>query len=268
MNILEDIVEHKRGEIAARKRDVKVSELSERPLYGRTALPMARALRRPGGITIIAEFKRSSPSAGVLTKTLGAAAVAREYSFNGAAAVSVLTDERFFSGSLDDLASARHAVGIPLLRKDFILDEYQIHEAKASGADAVLLIAAILDRFSLSDLHAAAAGLGLEALVELYDEREIDLLDPDTMRLTGVNNRDLKSMSVDIGRTQSIAGLLSGVRGLTLVSESGIRSAGDLHRLEGYGVSAALIGEHFMKSGSPGEALRALLNGAGNEAAG
>ncbi len=267
MNLLENIVEHKRQEISARKRDVKVSALSEKAFYARKALPMATAIRRDGAVSIIAEFKRSSPSAGVMTDALDAAGVAREYAINGAAAVSILTDGRYFSGSLDDLSSAREAVGIPLLRKDFILDEYQIHEARASGADAVLLIAAILDRISLADLHAAAVGLGLDALVELYDEREIDNLDTDSMRLIGVNNRDLRTMELDLRRTEAIAGRFAGIDGLTIVSESGIRSPADLRRLAGLGVSAALIGEHFMRSGSPGKALRALLNGAGNAAA-
>lgn len=267
MNILETIVEHKREEIAARKRSVRISDLSESEFYARKTGSLTEALRRSKTIAIIAEFKRSSPSGGVLMNGLSPRDVALDYAANGAAAVSVLTDERFFSGTNEDLRCVREALPLPLLRKDFIVDEYQVHEAKACGADAILLIAAILDTSHLSDLHAAARELGLEALVEVYEEKEIDRLDLDRMHLIGVNNRDLKSLSVDLSRTVAMAGRFAAVKEITLVSESGIRAAGDLLKLMACGVRAALIGEFFMKSPSPGKALRELLNGVEHETA-
>jgi indole-3-glycerol phosphate synthase len=172
-----------------------------------------------------------------------------------------LTDERFFSGALADLTSVRLASALPLLRKDFIIDEYQLHEAKAHGADAILLIAGILDRSQISDLYDAARNLGLEALVELYDEKELNLLDLDRMTLVGINNRDLRSFTVDLDRTFAIARHLASVPEMTIVSESGIRNSDDLKRLIDGGVHAALVGETLLKSKSPGQALRDLLAG-------
>jgi indole-3-glycerol phosphate synthase len=265
MNILESIVDHKREEVATHKGATRVSDLMETELYASPVRSLSAALKAAPLFGIIAEFKRSSPSAGVLNGGRSPAAAAREYASAGAAAVSVLTDERFFSGTLADLRSARGAVGIPLLRKDFIIDEYQLYEARASGADAVLLIAAILDKLQLADLHDAAIGIGLEALVELYDEREVDLLDQDRMRLVGVNNRDLRSFEVDLNRTLALAGRLRTSDEVTVVSESGIRGSEDLRTLLGWGVRAALIGELLMKSALPEKALRDLLLGVGRE---
>ncbi|HYQ87069.1 MAG TPA: indole-3-glycerol phosphate synthase TrpC [Bacteroidota bacterium] len=267
MNILETIVEHKREEIAGRKQKVRVSGLADLEFYGRTVVSLRHALRRSGGMAIIAEIKRASPAAGILRHKLDPAEVAREYSENGAAAVSVLTDERFFSGSLADLKSVRNVTSIPLLRKDFIIDEYQLHEAKAYGADAVLIIAGILDRSHLSELHDAARELGLESLVELHEAGELKLLDPDRMLLVGVNNRDLRTFAVDLDRTFTIARQLASVPEITIVSESGIRDSDDLKKLLAGGIRAALIGTTLLKSPSPGEALRELLAGLKHAAA-
>jgi len=261
MNILETIVEHKREELAGRKQRVRVSALADTELYGRPIVSLRQSLRRTPGMAIIAEVKRASPAAGILRHNLNPADLAREYSENGAAAVSVLTDERFFSGALADLASVRLASALPLLRKDFIIDEYQLHEAKAHGADAILLIAGILDGKQLSDLYDAARDLGLEALVELYEEKELNLLDLDRMTLIGVNNRDLRSFTVDLDRTFAITRHLASVPDVTVVSESGIRNSDDLKRLLDGGVRAALVGETLLKSKSPGQALRDLLSG-------
>jgi indole-3-glycerol phosphate synthase len=268
MNILTTIVDHKLEEIAARKREVRISDLSQMEFYGRKACSITEALRRVKPIAIIAEFKRSSPSAGVMNNRLSPVDAALEYAANGAAALSVLTDERYFSGTNMDLLRTRESLLLPLLRKDFIVDEYQVHEAKACGADAILLIAAILDKPHLADLHAAARELGLECLVELYDEKEIDLLDLDRMRLIGINNRDLRSFSVNLDRTAAMAGHFAAMKEVTLVSESGIRTSSDLRKLIACGVRSALIGELFMKSPSPGKALHELLEGVENETAG
>jgi indole-3-glycerol phosphate synthase len=262
MNILDDIVRHKRDEIASRKRKTPAGELREREHFQRRPLSLRGALTTHPVFGVIAEVKRASPSAGLLRKALDPASVARAFERHGAAGISVLTDERFFSGTLDDLLAARSAVRLPLLRKDFILDEYQIYEAKASGADAVLLIASLLERNQLADLALAAASCGMESLVELYESKEIDILDFDSMNLIGVNNRDLKTFQVDLSRTLKIAPALP--PDVTIVSESGITSGDDLRRLTSAGIRAALIGGHFMRSNDPGQALGALLAEVGN----
>ena len=220
-------------------------------------------LERARPFAVIAELKRSSPSAGALRMNVRCPDVAREYESNGAAAVSVLTDERFFSGSLEDLHAVRGSVGLPLLRKDFIIHEYQIAEAKAYGADAVLLIAAILERSQLHELFIAASERGLECLIELYDESEIDILDLDRMKLIGINNRDLRTFTIDVGRSIAMAGKLPD--DATVVSESGIRTPDHLRRLRDAGIRAALIGEYFMSADHPGQALNNLLRDFDNE---
>jgi len=258
MNILETIVAHKREEVAASKGRVKTSALSSMEFFSRKTISLVEGLRKPRPFAVIAEVKRASPTAGMIRKDADSSLLAREYESNGAAAISVLTDERFFSGVLDDLRRARQAAALPILRKDFIFDEYQLFEAKAYGADAILLIAAVLDKTRLSDLFAAARELQLECLVELYGEKELDLLDLDRMKLVGVNNRDLRTFDVDVTRSITVARLLP--RDVTVVSESGIHGAGDLRKLRSAGIKAALIGEHLMGASNPGHALRALLD--------
>ncbi|MBI1747584.1 MAG: indole-3-glycerol phosphate synthase TrpC [Acidobacteria bacterium] len=257
MNILQSILEHTRVEVGSRKSRIKVSSLMEAEFFARETLSLRQTLEKTKPFAIIAEIKRASPSAGNLRTSVDVVDIARQYSKHGAAAISVLTDERFFSGSLDDLCRVRAGVQAPLLRKDFIFDEYQLFEAKACGADAVLLIAGILEGSQLADLHDAARDLSLECLVELYETSEIDILDFDRMKLVGINNRDLKTFHVDFKRSLEMARLIPD--GVTLVSESGITSSGDLKRLRSAGIRAALIGEHFMKSERPGSALRTLL---------
>ncbi|HTK80840.1 MAG TPA: indole-3-glycerol phosphate synthase TrpC [Bacteroidota bacterium] len=258
MNFLKTIVEHKYEEVKRKKTAVRRSDLESMESFERGPSSLSKSLtREPFGI--IAEIKRSSPSAGVLRRDLKPADVAKAYEANGAAAVSVLTDERFFSGSIDDLKTVRASVGLPVLRKEFIVDEYQVFEAKAFGADAILLIAAILDPAQMHELFMAATELKLECLVELYDVSEIDKLDFDTMRLVGINNRDLKTFIIDIQRTLTMASHLP--PGITVVSESGITSPDDLNRLKDHDIRAALIGEYLMKSDRPGETLRKLLDG-------
>ncbi len=263
MNILNDIVTHKLEEVSSRKSKIKVSALSEFEFYNRTTVSLKNSLDNQNIFGIIAEVKRSSPSAGTLRKTVIPEQIAVEYQTNGAAGISVLTDEKFFSGVLEDLRNVRKAVHLPLLRKDFIVNEYQLHEAKAYGADAVLLIAGILERAQLHDLYSAATALHLEPLVELYETKEIDILDLDTMKLIGINNRNLKTFEIDLNRTLEMAKHLP--KDITLVSESGITTTEDLKRLKNAGIHSALIGEHFMKSEKPGAALRQLLDGLKNE---
>jgi indole-3-glycerol phosphate synthase len=261
MNILETIVEFKREELARRKQEMRPSSLRDMPHSRRQTLPLGESLRKAAPFAIIAEIKRSSPSGGSLREDCSPAEIAGDYACHGAAAVSVLTDRRFFGGSLEDLAAVRETAGVPVLRKEFIVDDYQITEAKAYGADAVLLIAAILDKSQLGEYVAAAAELQLEPLVELYDVREIDKLDFDRMRLIGINNRNLKTLEVDFRRSIGFRTHLPA--SATVVSESGITSGSQLKLLREAGVHAALIGEHLMKAASPGEALAALLEEVG-----
>jgi indole-3-glycerol phosphate synthase len=263
MNILETIVEHKLEEVAARKGKIKISALSEFEFFDRSTTSLRESLHSQKIFGIIAEVKRSSPSGGSLRTDIVPEHIASEYETHGAAGISVLTDERFFSGTLDDLCRVRKQVSLPLLRKDFIVHEYQLHEAKAYGADAVLLIAGILEHSQLKDLHTAAKELGLEALVELYETPEIDILDFDSMKFIGINNRNLRTFKVDLNRTFEISKHIP--KDVTLVSESGIHSSEDLKRLKASGIHSALIGEHFMKSENPGKALTKMLDDLQNE---
>jgi indole-3-glycerol phosphate synthase len=251
--ILDNLVAGARAETARRKRNLSLSDLEDR--FGPGPLSLRDALSVEG-LSIIAEAKRASPSQGVIRTDFDPAGIASEYEDAGAAAVSVLTEPLQFQGSLDHLREARAGCGLPLLRKDFIVDEYQLFEARAYGADAVLLIATVLDRHHLSDLLQAAASLGLECLVELYDARELDRLDFDLVRIVGVNNRDLRTFEVDRERAPAI--LASVPTDAVRVAESGLRTAEDLAFVEGKGMDAVLIGEAFMRAESPGAALKRL----------
>jgi indole-3-glycerol phosphate synthase len=215
------------------------------------------ALRKPraGDIALIAEVKKASPSAGVIRKDFDPVRIAKEYESAGASCLSVLTDERFFQGSLDYLRQIRQAVRLPLLRKDFIIDERQILEAIEWGADAILLIVAILDEARLKQFHAMAAGAGLAVLVEVHDEAELDRALAAGACLIGVNNRDLKTFKVDLATTERLAAKLfqtPSVRLQTpslLVAESGIHTRADVERLEKCGAKAILVGESLMRAG-------------------
>jgi indole-3-glycerol phosphate synthase len=262
MNILDTIAEHKREEVASRKRSVKVSDLRDMEFFSRTPHDLRESLCSAPVFGIIAEIKRSSPSAGLLRKNVNPSQLAQEYVEHGASGISVLTDEQFFGGSLHDLETVRRSVTAPLLRKDFIIDPFQIAEAKSYGADAVLLIAAILEKSQLRELFDAARELRLHCLVELYEEQEIDILDFDTMKFVGINNRDLRTFRVDIDHTLQLSRHIP--KDVTLVSESGMTTSDDLVRLRDNNIKAALIGEHFMKSDSPGKALAQLLYGVKN----
>ncbi len=205
----------------------------------------AGALQRET-VALIAEVKHASPSKGILIDPFDPVALATTYAENGAAAISVLTDQEFFQGSLADLCAVRAAMNVPLLRKDFTIDVRQIYEARAAGADAILLIAAALEDAQLCDLHAAAVGLGLAALVEVHDEGELDRAINIGARLIGVNNRDLKTFREDVTTTERLAARVPS--GVTLVAESAIRTAADIRRMGACGASAVLIGEGLVKA--------------------
>jgi indole-3-glycerol phosphate synthase len=215
------------------------------------------ALSRSDAVNIIAECKRRSPSRGVLQRVYDPVATARTYAAAGAAAVSVLTEPAFFDGALDHLRAVRAAVSLPLLRKDFVIDEYQLLEARAAGADAVLLIVAALDDAVLQRLHRAAEDLGLAVLVEIHDDTELARALSCGARIVGVNNRNLRTLSVDVRASERLAPALPA--SVVAVSESGLGTAGEVARLRAAGYQAFLVGEHLMTSEAPAEVLTALL---------
>ena len=217
------------------------------------------ALRRPDRCNVIAECKRRSPSKGVLSAAYDPAGLASAYARGGAAAISVLTEPTFFDGSLDHLSAVRRAVDLPLLRKDFIVDEYQLHEARAHGADAILLIVAALDQHELVALHARASALGLAVLVEAHEEDEVRRAVDAGARIVGVNNRNLRTLAVDLDASHRLARLIP--PGVVAVSESGLQSRADLDRLRTDGYQAFLIGERFMSDADPGRAIADLVGG-------
>ncbi len=260
-SILGEILRHKLGEVAAASAARPPAELEEAARAAGPVRSLAAALRRPPGapVRVIAEIKRASPSAGPIRPGADPAAIGREYAGAGAAALSVLTDERFFDGHLRFLAEVRAAVELPLLRKDFIIDPYQVVEARAAGADAVLLIAAALEPARMAELLAEAARLGMDALVEIHREEEADAAVAAGARLIGVNHRDLGTFTMDMGLTERLAPRLP--PDAVLVAESGIKTAADVRRLDEAGAHAVLVGETLMRAPSPGAALAALLSG-------
>ncbi|MDP2209220.1 MAG: indole-3-glycerol phosphate synthase TrpC [Bacteroidota bacterium] len=258
MNVLENIISAKIEEVKKKKKDIPIASLEAMEYFKRNTVSLSAALKYKNGIGIIAEIKRKSPSAGILRKEVDIKNMAASYQQNGAAAISVLTEENYFNGSLNDLKDARSVVDIPILRKDFIIDEYEIYEAKAFGADAVLLIADLLSKEQLRQLFYAAKSLGLECLVEIHSTESVDKLDFSLMKLIGINNRDLNTFSCNLDTFGKIAKLLP--EDVVLVSESGIKNVDDLLRLQNDGAKGALIGEYFMKSENPGSALSEFIS--------
>jgi len=255
--ILERILAEKRGEVAAAKSRCSEAELRRRPLWGEARRGFRRALLARSGAAVIAEIKKASPSRGVIRADFDPATHARQYQAGGATCISVLTDASFFQGKLPDLAAARAACSLPMLRKDFVIDAYQIVEARAWGADAVLLIVAALDERSLRSLAAVAAGEGLDVLVEVHDERELSIAVASGANLIGINNRDLRTFVTTLDVTRRLAPLVP--TGTLVVAESGIKSGADIAALRAAGVGAFLVGEHLMAAPDPGTALASLL---------
>ena len=257
MSILDDIIDDTRDLVERRKQSTPISELQERPFYDeREPLSLEQALKERG-MSFIAEIKKASPSKGVIRDDFDPAAIAQQYAQHGAAAISVLTEPLHFQGSLEHMAWIRaHVPDTPLLRKDFIIDPYQLVEARAVGADAVLLIATALGPGRLSELHAAATELGLSCLVEVYTEEDLQKIDWDQVQILGVNNRDLHTFEVDIERSLRIFDQTP--KSVGRVAESGLSDPETLVRLRKAGVNGVLIGEHFMRADEPGEALAQL----------
>lgn len=275
--VLDRIVEAKAERLEQRKRVVPTERLLESTIQGRAiqeraiqstrarrAKSFAEALSSPGGVNVIAEVKHRSPSKGVIREDFDPAAIAISYRDAGAAALSVLCEEDFFGGSLDHLAAIRGQVDLPLLRKDFIFDEYQIYETILARADAVLLIVAILEDELLTRLINQAGESGLEALVEVHSAEEMERAKRAGAKIIGVNNRDLTTFAVDLRTSIALAPLAPAEA--ILVSESGINSASEIQLLKSAGFHAVLIGEHFMRAADPGNALRSLIAGCENNA--
>lgn len=254
--ILDEILLAKREEIAEHTRLRPLRALRERPGYAEARRGFAAALRHPGR-SVIAEVKKASPSRGVIRANFDPVEIARAYERGGARAISVLTDAPFFQGSLAYLAEIRRAVSLPLLRKDFILDSYQIHEARAFGADAVLLICGILDDGAMRDLHALATEAELDVLVEVHSRDELERALGCGARLVGINNRDLRTFVTQLDVAETLAPLVPGDR--TVVAESGIKAPADLLRLERAGIHAFLVGESLMAAADLEAALRELI---------
>lgn len=254
--ILDDIVRDKRAELERAKATVPLAELQQRPLFrtARHGFRVALAARRRA---VIAEVKKASPSRGIIRADFDPVAIACDYADNGAAAISVLTEARYFQGHLDHLAAIRRAVAVPLLRKDFLFDAYQLYEARAFGADAVLLIVAILSDALLQELLWLAEELNLTALVEVHDRAELERALRASARLLGINNRDLRTFHTTLATTERLMPAVP-PDGL-VVAESGIENVADIERLERVGVRAFLIGESLMRAPDPGARLRELL---------
>ena len=259
MTFLSDILARKRDEVAAARAAVPERELASRARDAAAPRPFAAALSPRGGpARVIAEVKRASPSAGAIRAGLDAPAQARAFAAAGAAAISVLTDGPGFGGSLADLAAVRAAVEVPLLRKDFVLDRYQLLEARAHGADAALLIVAALDPAALRRLLDACVELGLAALVEVHDAPELDVALAAGARIVGVNNRNLRTFAVDLAVSEALLPRLpADVRG---VAESGVRTADDARRLRRAGAANLLVGEALVRAPDPGALLREMFS--------
>jgi indole-3-glycerol phosphate synthase len=252
-DILAKIVEHKKAELVERVGGIALA--AEGSVAHRRDFLAAITTSSPA---IIAEIKQASPSGGVLMEDFDPAAIARAYQQGGAAALSVLTDAKHFKGSLADLESARAAVKLPALRKDFTIDSYHVHEAAAHGADAILLIAAILTERQMRDFRELAEGYRMSALVEVHDQEELQQAIASGARIIGVNNRNLHTFQVDLAVSLRLAEKIPA--GVAKVAESGIHSAADILRLREVGYQAFLVGEHLMKAPDPAQALRALLS--------
>lgn len=253
---LATILEHVKKDLQRRRREIPVSVLRQRPLFHGRRRGLAESLRGRSR-RIIAEVKRASPSKGLIRENFDPVAIASDYANHGASAISVLTEERFFQGSLLHLEQIKAAVSVPLLRKDFIVDSYQLTEARSYGADAVLLIAAVLDPSLLRELCAEANALSLDTVVEVHCERELDGALKAGAQILGINNRNLTTFQVDLATTARLAPLIPADR--PAVCESGIESLEQIRAVEELGIHVFLIGESLMRAPEPGLKLAELL---------
>lgn len=262
MNILDKIIESKRKSLKEKKDWFSIKKLEASPFYERDCESLVKKLNESGTTGIIAEFKRRSPSKGIINNKAKIEEVVSAYENYGAAGISILTDEEYFGGNNEDLIKAREIVDIPLLRKDFIIDEYQVVEAKSIGADVILLIAACLTPAEVKRLAAIAKELGLEILLELHEENELEHI-CDDIDLIGINNRDLRTFEVDIERSLRMSEKIPTNK--IKIAESGISSVENIRQFKQNGFKGFLIGENFMKEENPGEVFRKFISELKNE---
>lgn len=257
MTILDKIIAKKTAEVEQAKAIVPLTELEQKPLFAHACFSLHSTVHDPTKNGIIAEFKRASPSKGIINDRVSVADVVGGYQDAGVSAVSVLTDSSFFNGSLDDLVAARAALAIPLLRKEFIIDEYQLVEAKAHGADIILLIAAVLDTERIKILSEAAKSLGLNVLLEVHNREELERSIMDSVDAIGVNNRNLNDFSVSLDHSLELVDMIP--EKFIKVSESGISNPDTIRQLRGVGFDGFLIGENFMKTADPTKAVKEFV---------
>lgn len=256
MTILDEIIAYKKKEVASCKEITSLKELEGQEFFKRECYSLKQSILDPFRKAIIAEFKRKSPSKGIINNQAKIDDVTTAYAAGGASGLSVLTDYNFFGGTIEDLVAARQVNNIPVLRKEFIIDPYQITEAKAFGADAILLIAAVLNAKEIETLYKAANGLGLEVLLEIHDQEELEKINGNA-DLVGINNRNLKTFEVDIENSIKLAGMLPAE--MPKIAESGISKVETIKDLKLKGFDGFLIGENFMKSPQPGIAFQEFV---------
>jgi indole-3-glycerol phosphate synthase len=263
MNILKEIFEVKKKEVSDLRRKYSLSSFAEMEFFEKETLSFYNSLKDKSEMSIIAEIKKASPSKGIIKKDFDHLAIAESYFNNGANAVSVLTDENFFKGKIDYLKDIASFKTLPLLRKDFIIDEYQIFEAKAFGADFILLISEILSKNQIAELTHAAYEIGLEVLVELHSENQLNKIDFNLNKLIGINNRNLNDFSVDLNTCIDISHNFP--EGIMVVAESGIDNKEDVQLLNKNNIDAILVGEYLMRSENIDAALKQLKKWCRNE---
>ncbi len=257
MTILDTIIDRNRSALIEQQSLISLSEQKRRAAAAAPCRDFAAALAVADRVNVIAELKKASPSKGVIREDFDVIKLSSALEQGGAAALSILTEQFFFQGALDYLKQVRNNVSIPLLRKDFIFDPYQVYEARGGGADAILLIAAALEAETLTDLYHLARDLGLQVLVEVHNQAELDMVLDVDVDIIGINCRDLKTFVTDLAITEKLLGEIPD--GKIKVAESGIKNSHDINHLIGKGANAFLIGETIMGAASPGEALRRLL---------
>jgi indole-3-glycerol phosphate synthase len=255
--MLDKIIAQKREDVEQRKKEATIPYLQQLIARQKPALDLAMALKGDH-IRLIAEVKQASPSRGMLSPNFNPIELARTYAEGGAAAISVLTEANYFMGSIEHLAAIKEVVGLPLLRKDFIFDFYQIYESRAYGADALLLIVAILSQEQLKELVSLSHSLGLRCLVEVHNEGEVERAVHSEAEIIGINNRDLNTLSIDINMTRRLRPLIPQER--IVISESGIRSKRDIEKLRKWGVDAVLVGEALVTAGDVWAKMKELLS--------
>lgn len=256
MTILEKIIETKKNELEIVKKTIPIEELKKLPNFERKSISLVERLKNSSH-GIIAEHKRKSPSKSIINDSISINEIITGYNNANVCGISVLTDKDYFGGSLNDLRNARKLTNIPILRKEFIIDEYQIIEAKANGADVILLIAACLEKDQIKSFSSLAKEIGLEVLIEIHDENELKKCLTDTIDIIGVNNRNLKTFEVDINTSIKLSNMIP--KKFTKISESGISNYNEIIKLRKYGFKGFLIGELFMKKNNPGKEVFNLI---------